>query len=87
LNLWITLCVAIQLALNPHQGAQFDSHCACGAFAKLLFLIKIQRNPRKVRFFLKKRLRVLWVKLRTPFTGGAEALTGRQTGRLRQRVR
>jgi hypothetical protein len=55
--------------------------------AKLLKLMYFSKKCKKIKKTLKKRLRVLWVKLRTPFTGGAEALTGRQTGRLRQRVR
>jgi hypothetical protein len=45
---------------------------------KLLYFYEFVK---KVVGILKKGLRVFGVRHRTPFTGGAEALTGRQTGR------
>jgi hypothetical protein len=35
---------------------------------------------KKLCFFCKKRLRVVWNNLRTPFTGGAEAHNGAADG-------
>ena len=48
--------------------------------SKLLFLLSFQSFPKKDEFFCKKRLRVLFGMLRTPFTGGAEALDGTPDG-------
>ncbi|SIS30334.1 hypothetical protein SAMN05421685_1031, partial [Thalassovita mediterranea] len=45
-----------------------------------LFLLCLQKTFMFFGFFCKKRLRVVWNNLRTPFTGGAEAHNGAADG-------
>ncbi|WP_412564369.1 hypothetical protein [Thalassobius sp. MITS945101] len=45
-----------------------------------LFLLSFQEKFKKEAESFKKRLRVVWNNLRTPFTGGAEAQVGTADG-------